>query len=96
MAQKIICFCDKGVFKSSCTMYHLHARLLGASVSASAKIKPMTNQWPAKRNEHFVEGDLLIIEDGAVMNGFGAQRAMLDGNYLVLAPVVVKANASVG
>mmetsp|Transcript_80847 Transcript_80847/g.212237 ORF Transcript_80847/g.212237 Transcript_80847/m.212237 type:complete len:1604 (-) Transcript_80847:21-4832(-) len=87
LAQQIMSYVGRGMFTMNPAMIRLHLRLLGASVSGTASVKLSSS--------HFVEGDLLTIEDGAQLDHPSLNCAKLDGGCLVLGPVIVERHVSV-
>mmetsp|Transcript_46202 Transcript_46202/g.119491 ORF Transcript_46202/g.119491 Transcript_46202/m.119491 type:complete len:1577 (+) Transcript_46202:102-4832(+) len=87
LAQQTMNYCTRGIFDYSHRTRRWHLQLLGASISPTATVKMSKHAS--------VEGDLITVEDGALLDAPMVKCAALDAGFLLLAPVVVERHASV-
>jgi len=88
LAHQTMNFCGQGFFRSNQFLHRLRLRLLGASIRGSCMIN-------YEAGERFIEGDLLTMEEGVLMDASGLKCAALDSGYLVLAPIILERHSSV-
>lgn len=82
-------FCRPGIFEQSDWLFAFYLRCMGAKIHPTALVS-------SRISDHFFEGDLLTVDENAVLCDAHIACGIVDGGFLILDKVTVRKNCSVG